>query len=409
VFGERYGLERIRALLDELGDPQWHAPAVHVVGSNGKSSTARFAACALRAAGLRTGCYLSPHVTGWHERVEVDGRALSAADFGAALARVREAAEAVPEPVTQFEVLTATALLAFRRAEVQAVVVEAGLGGRFDATNVFDGRAVVVLTRIDLEHTALLGETVERIAAEKLAVLDRGARALVTGPLPPPVAALAAQAAHLAGAPLLRLGEELEWRADRERLSVRTSRADYPRLRPSSGARFQRDNLTLGIAAAEEVVGAPLAPGPLRLLLGGLRMPGRLEVAAHGPAVVLDGAHNPAAAAALAESLPDVTDARPVVLVLSVLDDKDARGIMRALREAVDRVVTTASDHPRAVGAEALGRLCAQEGLQAESAADPGAALERARALAGPDGAVLVAGSLYLIEDLRRCGVLRDG
>ena len=218
VLGMRFGLERMRALLDALGHPERGRPAIHVVGSNGKSSTARLAAAALAGEGLRVGTYLSPHVTGWRERIELAGRPVTPGRFAVAVGAVRDAAADLALPpgdaVTQFEALTAAAFWAFAGAGVDAAVVEAGLGGRFDATNVLPG-SVVVLTNVALEHTDLLGETEEAIAAEKLAVAPRGSDRLVVGRLSP--AARVAVAAQMAARELTgwRQGAEIRVRAGR--------------------------------------------------------------------------------------------------------------------------------------------------------------------------------------------------
>jgi dihydrofolate synthase/folylpolyglutamate synthase len=189
ILGMRFGLERIRALLAALGDPQHAAPAVHVVGTNGKSSTTRLAAAALASTGRRVGAYLSPHILDWTERVQLDGAPVDDAAFAAAAGDVREAAEALPleegDTVTQFEALTAIAFRAFAAAGVDATAVEAGLGGRWDATNVLGDDAAVVLTNVTLEHTEFLGDTEAAIAGEKLAVCADGSDRLVVGPLTP--------------------------------------------------------------------------------------------------------------------------------------------------------------------------------------------------------------------------------
>ncbi len=189
VFGMRFGLERMDRLLAQLGRPERCAPAIHVVGTNGKSSTTRFAAAILTAHGRRVGSYISPHVDGWHERVMIDGEPIGASQFAHAVGQVANCIEhptADPdEVVTQFEVLTASALLAFAEAGVEVLVVEAGLGGRFDATNVFQGEATVALTSIAREHTQLLGDTERQIAGEKLAVARDGWDRIVVGPLSP--------------------------------------------------------------------------------------------------------------------------------------------------------------------------------------------------------------------------------
>jgi dihydrofolate synthase / folylpolyglutamate synthase len=406
VLGMRFGLERMRALLEALGHPERGWPSVHVVGSNGKSSTARLAAAALRGEGHRVGTYLSPHVTTWRERIEVGGRAVAAADFARAVSVVRAAAEGLGRPsddgVTQFEALTAAAMWIFTRAGCDAAVIEAGLGGRYDATNVLPaGPTVVALTNISLEHTDLLGDTEAAIAAEKLAVAPPGSDRVVVGRL-----SATARAAVEAEVRARRL--RAWWTADRVShsrgggLAVTTPLARYEGLvLPLAGA-FQRDNLAVALAAAERVSGHPLDPAALRRALSGVRMPGRLEALPGRPLIVLDGAHNPAGMEAMAAALPEVVGRRRPVAVVSALGDKDLAAMVRALAGACRAVVATRSSHPRAVDPRTIVRLAEAEGISAAAVEPPLRAVERARRRAGARGAVLVCGSLYLLADLRR-------
>jgi len=380
------------------------------VGSNGKSSTTRFAACALASAGLRVGAYLSPHVTGWHERLEIDGRPIRPQGFAQAVSAVREASDTLSEPVTQFEVLTAAAFVAFSQQALDAMVVEAGLGGRFDATNVFDGSALVALTRIDLEHTALLGDTVEQIAEEKLAVVRRGGGTLVTGHMDEVVRAVVDRRVAATGVTALRLGRDFRWTRGRgETITIETPRGRHIELVLAARGDFQRDNLSVGLAAAEELLDRPVPTEPLRARLAELAFAGRMEVFPGSPMMIADGAHNPAGARALAAGLRDLLAGRRAVLLTSVLKDKDLTGILAALVPGVEDVVATASSHPRAETPEAILRAVSMLGRSAHCEPGLEAALAAARRLAGPDGAVVIAGSLYLIEDLRRCSPLLNG
>lgn len=407
ILGMRFGLERMHALLDALGRPERAATALHVVGTNGKSSTCRIAAAALAGEGLLVGTYLSPHVTDWTERIQVAGAPVTDEAFAAAATAVRTAAEGLELPggdaVTQFEALTAIAFHAFRDAGVGAAVVEAGLGGRYDATNVLQPGAAVALTNVALEHTELLGDTEERIAAEKLAVCAEGSDRLVVGRLSDAAAAAVGAECRRRGLRPLRFGAGLDARPGSDGgVDVETPRATYAALPLALRGAFQRDNLAVAVAGAEMVLGRPLEPGALRASVAGVEVPGRLEELPGSPAVVLDGAHNPAGMAAMAEALPEVVAGRrPVVAVVSVLGDKDAAAMAASLVTAADRVVATRSSHARAVPAEVLAEIVRACGRPAEAIGDPAAALDAARAAAGPDGVVLVAGSLYLLADLR--------
>lgn len=389
LFGMRFGLERMRALLEALDAPQRRFASIHVVGSNGKSSTVRMTAALLRAAGRRTGEYLSPHLVHFGERIRVDGRDTTGDAFAAAVARAREAAAAVDatrEPddhVTQFEALTAAAYAELARAGVDVAVVEAGLGGRWDATNVIDS-SVQVLTNVSLEHTRWLGPTIAHIAREKVDVVRPNGTLVVGAHLHPDARAVAEEVCAERGARLLEAPE-----SDGVPLLAR-------------GA-FQERNFALAHAAAEAFLGRPLDDEAVHAAAASTLVPGRFEVVGHEPDVVLDGAHNPEGAAALAESLPAFLDGRPLWLVLSVLDDKDAAAMLGALLPLCAGVVCCACANPRALPAATLASLAGQLGFpDAVVEPDPRAALERAREAAGPAGVALATGSLYLLADLLR-------
>jgi dihydrofolate synthase / folylpolyglutamate synthase len=329
---EKFGLDRMRAVLAELGNPQLAFPAVHVVGTNGKTTMTRTIEALLASEGLHVGAYTSPHVLRWSERIRVGGQE---ADFEAAVEQVRPVCEGLG--ATQFEALTAAALAAFAHAGVDVAVVEAGLGGRYDATNVLRS-PVQVLTNVELEHTEVLGETREAIAAEKLAVAQPGATFVL---------------------PDLEFAELV------------------PQARVVLGGARE---------AAEAFLGRAI-PGHVEVFL-----PGRFERRGEE---IWDGAHTVEAAEWLLERLPR----RDYVLCVSILADKDVEGILERLGRAGSSLVATQSSNPRALtGPELAVRA---QGLfeHVEAVPEPAQALERARRLAG-GGRVLVTGSLYLLADL---------
>jgi dihydrofolate synthase/folylpolyglutamate synthase len=329
---EEFGLERMHALLDALGNPQRAFPSIHVVGTNGKSTATRAIATLLRADGLEVGAYTSPHVSGWHERLDTDAEA-----FERAIARVRGAAEELG--ATQFEALTAAALAEFAARDVDAAVVEAGLGGRLDATNVLDA-PVVHLTNVGLEHTDVLGETREQIAREKLAVVKPGA-AVVVG--------------------------EREWE-------------------PFAWERGARAVVRGGAReAAEAFAGHLIDAADPEIVL-----PGRFE--RRGDDELWDGAHTPDGAEWLLARLPR----RDWVVLASVLGDKDVDGLLERLARAGRTLVATRSSNPRALPEKELAARAERYFDRVEALADPVAALFRAREL----GPVLATGSLYLLADL---------
>ncbi len=408
VFGMRFGLERMHAVLGALGDPQHAAPAVHVVGTNGKSSTCRFAAAALAASGRRVGTYLSPHVKHWRERIRIDGVAVGERPFAEAVEQVAAAAAPLErgDPVTQFEVLTAAAFVVFARAGVEAVVVEAGLGGRWDATNVLRD-AVVVLTNVALEHTELLGDTVAAIAAEKLAVAGDGSDRLVVGRLEPGAADDVRRHCDERGLTGWWMDRDVTLTSGRTagRVDVVTPAGASPGLRCGPRGDFQQVNLAVGLAAAERLVGGQIPLAPLRAAMAAVTIPGRLEHVGAGPVIVLDGAHNPAGMRALASSLDPAAHR---VAVVSVLDDKALEGMLDPLSTRCAALVATRSSHPRARDPAAIAAAAAG-GIRVECVEDPLAAIGRARELAGSSGEVLVCGSLHLLADVRGPVIARWG
>lgn len=339
-----FGLERMRRLLRDLDDPQRAYPAIHVVGTNGKSTTTRLIEELLRSEGLRVGAYSSPHVRGWEERIRVDG-----IEFEDAIERVRpHAADA-----TQFEILTAAALRAFADAGVDAAVVEAGLGGRHDATNVLDTR-VVVLTNVALDHTDVLGGTREEIAAEKLAVIQDGCVAVLGDP---------------------------EW--------AELARANGAVRVEMPGA----SNLALAVAAAQAFLGREVDPHAA----DGIALPGRLERRGDAPLEIWDGAHNLAGVGYLLPRLPARDD---WVVVASILADKRPALMLEALGVLGPLLVATQSSNARAVPAGELAARGEPYFQHVVALPDPHEARARALALAGPGGAVVVTGSLYLLAEL---------
>ena len=388
IFGIDFGLERIELLLESLGSPQRLPNIVHVVGSNGKSSVTRMVAAILAEQGLSVGIYLSPHFLSFTERVLVDGAHCDSQRFAAAAQRVKTAASQLEQvdrelgPVTQFEALTAIAFLVMHEAGVGAAVIEAGLGGRLDATNVIDS-AVQVCTGVSLEHTAVLGETVEVIAHEKLAVVRPGATLVVPVDLDPAALDVAAERCSEQGARLVVASRETA-----AKLSV--------------GGDFQPRNFALAAAAAHALLGS-LDGSAVERAAAGLVIPGRYELAGSKPTTIFDGAHNSAGAEALARSLEAETAAGRTVGCLSVLDDKDAEAMLTALAPCSDELIFTRATHPRAIDPQLLEATNeAIGGPPGRVVESPHDALAEARAAAGSDGLAFAAGSLYLIADLKR-------
>jgi dihydrofolate synthase/folylpolyglutamate synthase len=392
LFGMRFGLDRMHKLMTALGMPQRRFASIHVVGTNGKSSTTRMIAAILERHGIRTGSYTSPHLRSFAERIEVGERPLSGDEFGAAVAAVARAARMVDrtldedDRVTQFEALTAAAYHELARQRVEVAVVEAGLGGRYDATNVIPSK-VQVLTGVGLEHTRWLGPTVSDIADEKLAVVRDHAILAVPAKLDPDAEEVVARVVAERHARLVRAEAPLD---------------AAPPAGPLGG--FQRGNFALARSASKAFLGR-LDEDAVARAAAEVEVPGRLEVVDREPLTILDGAHNPSGVKALVGALPEVApDAEPRVAVVAVLDDKDATSMLRELAEArLGRVVFTRSVNPRSLSPATLTSLWEQlGGGPCETVPDPRAALARAREIAGPQGAVVATGSIYLIADLVR-------
>jgi dihydrofolate synthase/folylpolyglutamate synthase len=393
LFGMRFGLDRMRRMMTALGSPERSFEAIHVLGTNGKSSTTRMIAAILERHGLRTGAYLSPHLVSYTERVQVRGGDLEGEDFAAAVARAARAAEQVnrtlaeDDHVTQFELLTAAALWELARREIDVAVVEAGLGGRYDATSVIDSR-LTVLTNVGLEHTRWLGPTLSDIAEEKLAVVQPGSTLVLGADLAEPALAVAQRVAR-----------------ERSARVVRAPAADARGALLARGA-FQRRNFALARAAAEsflESAGLSLGEDAVAEAGAAVEVAGRLQLLEGAPVTVIDGAHNPDAIAALLESLPEVLPAgAPLALVLGVLEDKDAAAMLAPLLEVCERAWFTAPPSTRALSPAALQSLARQLGFDAVACEPkPARALAEARSWAGEHGgAVLATGSVYLVGDL---------
>ncbi|HEY5431707.1 MAG TPA: cyanophycin synthetase [Solirubrobacteraceae bacterium] len=394
LFGMRFGLDRMRRLMTALHHPERRFESIHVVGTNGKSSTTRMIAAILARHGLRTGAYLSPHLTSFGERIRIDNQDLGPDEFGAAVARAAQAAELVDrsleadDRVTQFEALTAAAYSELAAKRVQVAVIEAGLGGRYDATNVIPSK-VQVLTSVGLEHTRWLGPTLTDIAGEKLDVVQPGATLVLGAGLDPDVIAVAERVCAQRDAKIIQAGSD-------------------PGVAVGASGTFQRRNFALARAAAEVYLGR-LDDAAVAAVAHEVRVPGRLQRIDDDPLTLIDGAHNPDGMRALAESLPElVTGHETVVAVVSILDDKDAAGMLAALWAGgvgINALILTSSQNPRALPPPTLQSLARQvAGPPAEIVPDPHRALARARELAGAQGVVIATGSLYLIADLLSSG-----
>jgi len=404
-LGIKLGLDQIRALVGHLGRPDEAFRSIIVAGTNGKGSVTAMLERALRAAGYRTGRYTSPHLVHLEERFAIDGRPVSTADLEKVAGRVRSAAELLPAPPSFFEATTAVALEAFRDAEVDIAVLEVGLGGRLDATNIVDAIAAVI-TSIDFDHEMYLGHTLAEIAGEKAGVVKRGSLAVLADN-PAEVRDVVRRACAKAGARFVfapdNVDVRVEMTADGVRLSLTTPRGSYEDVMLGLRGRHQVGNAVAAVRLLEETSAhglLPVPPDAVRTGLEDVEWPARLELRSWcGHDVLIDGAHNPAGARALAAYLEE-TYGRTLPFVVGAMRDKKLDELLRALAPAVSHFVMTAPATPRAATSDELRSIAATvvPAVPVEAVTSPIAALAHATSFGAP---VVVAGSLYLAGEIR--------
>lgn len=399
-------LDRIRALAELMDHPERTYPSIHVTGTNGKTTTVRLVARILCAHGLAAGAYTSPHLSSVTERFVLCDDEISEKEFAETYEHLLPYLHEVDERgerVTYFEILTALAYLWFADKPVDAGVFEVGMGGEWDATNLIDTK-VAVFCSIDLDHPEL-GATVEEVATEKAGIIKPGSTVVIEEPNPATLAAVESRAAEL-GCPTIVHGRDYliegpSAAVGGQQMTVRTEAATYPDLfLPLFGA-HQAENAAAAIVASEAFLGNELNEGSLREGLSGVTSPGRLEVVARHPLVVLDGAHNPSAAIALASSLPEAFVWKRLHLVVGVLETKDVTGILAPLATRTSVAYACASSNPRSLDPERLAAACEAVGMTADVFAEVAHALDAAEANAEEDDLILVTGSLYTVADAR--------
>lgn len=418
-----FALDRIHSLLDRLGRPQSGRPTVHIAGSKGKGSTAAMIEAMLRAAGRRTGLYTSPHLYEFTERIRINGVPLAPADFAALVERLQPVIDQelreTPGRLSTFEILTAMAFVAFRDAQVEAQVIEVGLGGRLDSTNVFAEKAAAVITALSSEHVDVLGAELTGIAGEKAGIMTAGTQIAVLGPQrSSEAAAVVRRRADLVGAPLVEVAAAYAWSAaglERHGQWFRLVR-HAPRPGGAAEALFltpllglhQIENAATAVATIDALraQGLPVEPAAVLKGLATVEWPGRLEILAREPWLVVDAAHNEESFMRVLESLQLYFPYERLIGVLGTLRDKDVAGMARRLREHAAAVVVTAPDHPRAYPAERLAE--AFRDWSGEMQVEPAlpAAIDLARSLAGRNDLICVMGSLF-VAAAARAHVLR--
>jgi dihydrofolate synthase/folylpolyglutamate synthase len=409
-LGTRLGLDRVTKLVEALGSPQKAYRTIHVVGTNGKSSTTRFISSLLQGQGLKVGAYVSPHLVSLAERQMVDSVPSTEEEFCDLVARIRPVADkleqgfASGESLTQFEVLTAAALLYFKEQACDVAVIEAGLGGRLDATSVISSD-VQVITSIGLEHTELLGNTLSAILNEKAAVIPPKGKVAV-GMLGPDLKTELRGLCAAREADCNFLGDEFVALSDAkaESFDIFGLHGCYTDLSLSVLGSYQRSNAAVAVTAVELFNGGELSSDVVRSALAVTRVPGRLEVISTQPLCIFDGSHNPQGMEETVRSLEQILERRRLIAVVSILRDKDAQNMLRHLAPCCDIVFATQSSSPRALTADELAAIITGSGRGPEVFIDPDprSAMVSAYRLATSNQVVLVTGSLTLISDLKR-------
>jgi len=400
------GLARMRALLAALGDPHRHVPAVHIAGSKGKGSTGAFIASAASQAGHRVGFYTSPHLHRFPERISIDGQSLPDSEFAeetravASAARQLETSQPEIGQVTTFEMLTAMAFNAFARRRCRLAVVEVGLGGRYDSTNVVDP-TVSVITRIDLEHISVLGPTYADIAWQKAGILRRGVPS-VSSPQVPVAEETIRKVAREVGSPLQLGGRDWIWSGTWRSFEAKGPWGTLSRLSLGIPGPHQIENACTALAALHNIAaaGIHLTEAAIRTGLGTARWPGRFERhIIDGRDVYFDGAHTPAAAIALVEAWRDAVGSTPASVVIGMGADKDVEAFLTALRPLIGRLMVTRADSPRASDPDIIAQAAAALGIPYEVQPSVAAAVEAAQAR--DKAPVLITGSLFVVGEGR--------
>ena len=401
----KQNLDKMEELMRRLDQPQRCAPIIHIAGTKGKGSVASMVSSILTAAGLRTGLFTSPHLYTFRERIRLDGQPVSEEIFARHLDRVWPVVEAMGASdrrgrSTTFETLTAMAFDLFREQQVGVQVIEVGMGGRLDSTNVADGD-VAVITSLSLDHTAILGNDLAQVAGEKAGIIKPGAK-VVLSPQAPEAAKVVLAKCREQGASVWQLGHDVTWRPGSfdltgQELQVSTPNRTYGLRLPLLGA-HQRENAAAAVAAVEALdVGVDT-----QTVVQGIRSvewPGRFQVLSTSPYVVVDGAHNPYSASKLRQTVLEYLAPIETVLVFGCGTDKDLQGMVSELAALATRAVVCTSRHPKTVTADRLLQAFEEAGVLTLVAPDVATALADAQAEAGPGGLVLVTGSLFVVAE----------
>ena len=401
---EKFNLSRMEAMMEKLGNPHRRYPVVHVAGTKGKGSTSALVASALTAAGYKTGFYSSPHLNEFTERLQIDGQQIDRGTLVQIVADMKPFIEQVPE-ISWFEITTALSMEWFARQGVQIAVIEVGLGGRLDATNIVDPQ-VAVITSLSMDHMAVLGDTLAKIAFEKAGIIKPG-RPVVTAPQQPEALEVVRQVAQQRGCRLVEVGRDVLYRPLAHSLEGQTFQLDAGSQAlqlaiPLLGL-HQVENAALAFAALQVVRenGLSISDEAIHAGFGKVAWPGRFELLRHEPPVIVDSAHNRDSARRLRQAIDDYLPGRPVVLVFGASEDKDITGILEELLPRARQLIATQSEHPRATEAEKLVALASGYGCPAQAVVPIEEAVALALEQAGSEAAIVATGSLFIAAAVR--------
>jgi dihydrofolate synthase/folylpolyglutamate synthase len=406
-LGIKFGLENIEGLAADLGHPERTYRSILIGGTNGKGSTAAFLESILRAAGFRAGRYTSPHLVRLEERMTVEGERISPRELASVVTTVRDSVlrlrqkEILLTEPTFFEITTACAFEFFRRRDVQVAVFEVGMGGRWDATNIVPA-GMAVITPIGMDHERYLGNDLASIAAEKAAIIKPG-RPVVTGFIAPEALEVVRAEAERRDAPLFEVAEEVRFEEGIQSIHLETPEARYEDVMLPLAGRHQAENAAVAVRATEVAarMGLEVPREAVVSGLGSTHWEARLERIPGNPTLLIDSAHNPLAAEALARYLNDSAN-RPRVLLFAVMEDKKVSEVLKPLQPFFHAVVVTRPPNRRSMEPETIVREATAMGMAAETVEPTEQALARARSLAGADGEVVIAGSTFLAGEVKR-------
>ena len=405
-----YNLSRIEALLELLGNPHTASRTIHIAGTKGKGSTAALCDAALHAAGYRTGFYSSPHLHSFRERIRRDTKAISETEFGDLVEKLSPHQQWLTNnaglgPVSLFEFMTAMGFQSFADAKADFQTIEVGLGGRLDATNVVTPD-VCVITSISVDHTAILGDTLSNIAAEKAGIIKAGCP-VVVAPQVPEALGVVERVCQSQGVRSIYVGADVTWRRkaagpDGQRFSVQGRLGEYQLDIPLLGS-HQLENAATAVAALELLIeqGHAVPADAIQLGFAGVSWPCRMEVLSRSPQVVADGAHNLYSMEAMLDTLPEYLSYRQLILVVGFSRDKNVEEMVRRLAKARPTVFATSSRHPRSLAPDAVAAFFRDLGTTTVETSSTAEALERALAVAGENDLVLATGSLFVAAEVR--------